>query len=126
MLRVLTNFEMDSRLVVSVLLVGQPPLRTLLRRDTLEDVARRLAHIAALRPLSRAETGRYLEHRMTIAGATTSPFDAATVEAIYEVGHGNLRATDRLALKSLELAWREGVTTVSTNHAIEARKLLWP
>ena len=117
---------MDSRLVVSVLLVGQPALRTLLRRDSLEDVARRLAHIDALRPLSRAEAGRYLEHRMTIAGATTSPFETAAVEAIYEVGHGNRRATDRLALKSLELAWREGVAAVSSNHAIEARKLLWP
>jgi general secretion pathway protein A len=32
MLRILTNFEMDSRLVVSVLIAGQTPLRDMLRR----------------------------------------------------------------------------------------------
>ena len=125
-LRVLTNFDMDSRLVVSIVLVGQPSLRNLLRRESLEDVARRLSHIAALRPLSRDETGRYIEHRLNVAGAMISPFDGAAVDAIYEIGRGNLRATDRLALKSMELAWLGGEATVSTNHAVEARKLLWP
>ncbi len=126
MLRVVTNFDMDSRLVVSILLVGQPPLRTLLRRDSLEDVARRLAHVAALRPLSRAETAQYIEHRFNIAGATTSPLDTSAVETIFEVGRGNMRATDRLALKSLEVAWRADTAAVDSNHALEARKLLWP
>jgi len=126
LLRVLTNFDMDSKLVVSVLLVGQPALRTLLRRDNLEDIARRLSHIATLKPLSPVETGRYLEHRLNIAGASSAPFASDAVEAIFEVGRGNLRATDRLALKSLELAWQQGAATVDANHVIGARRLLWP
>jgi len=32
MMRLLTNFEMDSRLVVSLVLAGQPPLKTILGR----------------------------------------------------------------------------------------------
>jgi type II secretory pathway predicted ATPase ExeA len=126
MLRLITNFDMDSRLVVSILLAGQPPLRTMLRRDDLEDIARRLSHYAVLRPLSREETNRYLEHRCTVAGATTAPFDGAAQDAIYEIGRGNLRATDRLALKALELANDESSAVVSANHLLEARKVLWP
>ena len=126
MLRLLTNFDMDSRLVVSILLAGQPGLRAMLRRDDLEDIARRLAHYAVLRPLSREETRRYLEHRCTIAGATTVPFDDAAHDAIYEIGRGNLRATDRLGLKALELAHDDTADVVSTNHLVEARKVLWP
>jgi len=34
MLRLLTNFEMDSRLVLSLVLAGQPPLRTMLAERT--------------------------------------------------------------------------------------------
>jgi general secretion pathway protein A len=126
MLRVLTNFEMDSRLVVSVILAGQLHLRDMLRRDTLEDIARRIMHYAVLRPLSRAETQRYLEHRCTIAGATCMPFDDAAIDAIFEIGHGNLRATDCLALKALELANDRERDVVDATFVIEARKLLWP
>lgn len=126
MLRLLTNFEMDSRLVLSILLAGQLGLRAMLRRDELEDIARRIAHYAVLRPLSRAETQRYLEHRSTIAGASTPPFDDAARDAIYEIGRGNLRATDGLALKALELASDEPCPVVNANHVVEARKLLWP
>jgi type II secretory pathway predicted ATPase ExeA len=98
----------------------------MLRRDELEDIARRLTHYAVLRPLSRSETQRYLEHRCTIAGANTSPFDDPARDAIYEIGRGNLRATDRLALKALELAGCESCDVVSSNHLVEARKMLWP
>ncbi len=42
MLRLLTNFEMDSRLVVSVILCGQPPLATLLARPEQAVMAQRL------------------------------------------------------------------------------------
>ncbi len=125
-LRVLTNFEMDSRLVLSILLVGQTPLRELLRRTALADVSGRLAHYAVLRPLSRSETGSYVEHRSTISGATVVPFDPKALEAIYEIGRGNLRATDHLALKSLEVAHREDADVVDHNHVVSARKVLWP
>jgi general secretion pathway protein A len=126
MLRVLTNYEMDSRLVLSVILAGQPPLRDLLRRDSLDDVARRLAHYASLRPLSRPETEKYIEHRCAVAGATKAPFDAQAIEAIYEIGRGNLRATDHLARKTLEVAHDQDAPVADHTHVIQARKALWP
>ncbi|MFC1527111.1 AAA family ATPase, partial [Candidatus Latescibacterota bacterium] len=73
MLRLLTNFEMDSRLVVSVVLAGQPPLSTLLRRPDQVAMAQRLAHYATLRLLSRDETRAYVEHRCAVAGAQANP-----------------------------------------------------
>lgn len=126
LVRLLTNFDMDSRLVVSVLLAGQAPLAQNLQRPELEDVARRLAHCATLRPLSRDETVQYLDHRVTVAGGRTSPFDTGASDAIYELGRGNLRATDALALKALELCCRAGASAVNANHVVEARKALWP
>ncbi|MCP3980171.1 MAG: AAA family ATPase [bacterium] len=126
MMRILTNFDMDSRLVLSIVLAGQPKLRTLLRRDDLEDVARRLAHYATLRPLSREEIERYIEHRCTIAGAVKVPFDKAAVDALFEIGRGNLRATDELARKALEIAHDKDCDVGDVSHVVHARKLLWP
>jgi type II secretory pathway predicted ATPase ExeA len=125
-IRILTNFEMDSRLILSVLLAGQPPLLELLRTAALDDVAKRLGHYATLRLLSRTETQAYLEHRSAAAGAKTLPFDTASLDAIYEIGRGNLRATDSLALKSLEIAHDQNAPAVDQVHVVAARKVLWP
>lgn len=126
MLRLLTNFKMDSRLVLSLVLSGQPPLGTLLRRDDQEAIARRLVFYATLRTLSDEETRGYVEHRCAIAGAARSPFDAASVNALYEMSRGNLRAIDVLALEALGIAARAKATVVCAGHLVAARKILWP
>jgi len=125
-LRVLTNFDYDSRLVLSIVLVGQPELAAMLRRPQLEAVARRMAHYATLRPLSRDETVQYVKHRCVVAGATDVPFDAGALDAIHEIGGGNLRAIDRLVGKSLLLAARADAKAVDTTHIVSARRVLWP
>lgn len=125
-LRILTNFDMDSRLVVSIVLCGQPPLLRLLRRADLADVCGRLAHIAQLSPLSRPDSARYVEHRCTTAGASASPFAADALDAIYEISRGNLRAIDRLCRKALDVAHTADHDRVDQNHIAEARRLLWP
>lgn len=124
--RLLTNFQMDSRLVLSLVLCGQPPLRALLRRDDMEDVARRMALYETIRPLTRAETRQYIEHRCSVAGAPAPPFDERACDAVFEIGRGNMRATDNLCLESLELAHQAELDSVGYNHVAEARRRLWP
>ena len=126
MLRVLTNFQMDSKLVLSVVLAGQPPLGKLLSQDDQIAVARRIVHYATLRPLSRDETAKYVEYRMSVAGARQSPFDDASLDAIYEIARGNLRITDNLALEALELAAAAKLKVVSAQHVAAARRVQWP
>ncbi len=75
MFKALTNYDMDSKLVLSILLVGQPSLTRLLRRADLTDVAQRLSWYGELRALSRDETHDYIAHRCRIAGATRELFD---------------------------------------------------
>ncbi len=124
MIRILTNFEMDSRLVLAVVLAGQQGLAKMLAKDELQSVAKRLAHCATLRLLSRDETVRYLEHRSAVAGAADFPFDQGAAESIYELTRGNLRAIDALALKSLGKAAAQENTVVSSAHVAAARKEL--
>ena len=126
MLRILTNFDMDSRLVLSIVLCGQLNLRDMLRRDDLADVARRLTHYATLRTLSREETDRYVEHRCTIAGAVKVPFDPGAIDALFEIGRGNMRATDQLARKTLEVADQNDQDVCDAAHVAQARKLVCP
>ena len=126
MLRILTNFDMDSRLVLSLVIAGQTPLRALLARDEQEAMARRIIHYAQLRLLSRDELAQYVAHRCAVVGAARAPFDDRALDAIFEIGRGNLRATDDLAFKSLDYAAAAGHAAVSVQHVVAARKDLWP
>ncbi len=125
-LRALTNFEMDSCLMVSILLIGQPPLRDLLQQQELEAVSRRLSHYARLRLLTRDEIRSYVEHRLKIAGAANSLFDQHAHDALFEASQGNLRAVDRLALRSLQEAATAGVSVVGAEHVVCARQKVLP
>ena len=126
MLRILTNFAMDSRLVLAVVLAGQPALKQTLGRADQEAIARRLVYYAQLRCLSRDELETYVAHRCTVGGAPTVPFDARTLDALFDLSRGNLRATDDLALRALELAAAADHKVVSLAQIIAARKELWP
>jgi general secretion pathway protein A len=123
--RLLTNFEMDSRLVVSIVLSGQLPLKKLLMRDDLEDVRQRLVHCGELTPLSREETRGYIEHRLTIAGGKANIFEDQAMEAIYEMSKGNMRAVDKLATASLERADAAGRSRVDAADVSKARVSTW-
>jgi type II secretory pathway predicted ATPase ExeA len=123
-MRILTNFSMDSKLVLSVILAGQPPLAQLLARDELVAVRQRISHCATLRLLSREESRSYVEHRMCSVGARSLPFDELALDAIYEISRGNLRAIDALARKSLEVAAKKGAATVDPAQVMAARALL--
>jgi general secretion pathway protein A len=125
-LRVLTNFDMDSRLVLSVLLAGTTQLAKVLGRAELAPISSRMAHYATLRLLSRAETTDYAKHRLHIAGARTIPFDDHALDAVFEITRGNLRAIDHLCRKSLEIATKKNVKTVDSTIVVAARKLLPP
>lgn len=125
-LKVLTNFEMDSRLIVSFVLVGQSRLVNTLARYELEDIAHRLSHFVQLQPMPREQVEKYLKHRCTIAGARKYPFDSDATTAVYDLARGNFRGTDKLSLKSLEVALRDKCKIVDSNHVLEARRLLCP
>jgi general secretion pathway protein A len=113
LVRLLTNFEMDS-------------LKTVLGREDQESVARRIHHYASLRLLSRDELVEYVQHRCTIAGAKKLPFDTGALEALYEISRGNLRAADALALTALERAALATKTVAGAQHVAEARQELYP
>jgi len=123
-LRILTNFDMDSRLVLSLIIAGDGQLRFLLDRPQLEPIRRRMAHFASLRLLSRAETLDYMQHRVRVAGANNFPFDSQAVDAVFELSRGNLRAIDHLARKALEFAVVESSAAVDPSLVTAARQKL--
>ena len=125
LVRLITNFEMDSRLVVSVILSGQGALKPMLLRDEMVDIHHRMAHCGELSLLTREETRSYVEHRSTIAGASPAPFEPQAVEAIHEISRGNMRAIDKVARAALVEADRASKNRVDAGDVALARTRTW-
>lgn len=125
LLKILSNFDMDSKLVVSIILAGHQGLKDRLYRDEIADVKQRIIHCGQLRLLSREETTEYIRHRLHLAGCSTPPFDENAIETIYEMSRGNMRAIDNLSLKSLCQAALKNEKVVNNQHVCAAGGQLW-
>jgi len=123
-LRMLTNFQLDSELLISLILVGDSGLDTLLHRPDMEGLRSRLACVIRLRLLSRTEIKGYIDHRLDIVGARNQLLDESAVEAIFDYTRGNIRAIDLLCRTALDLAARQTLDTIDAGVVTAARKKL--
>jgi type II secretory pathway predicted ATPase ExeA len=100
-LRLLTNLAADDRGLVGLVLVGQPELRARLRERGGEAFAQRVGVAYHLGPLDEEETGRYLAHRLAVAGRAEPLFTDAAIAALHAASGGVPRRLNQLAASAL-------------------------
>ncbi len=87
-LRLLTNLETAKQKLLQIILIAQPELRDVLARDDLRQLAQRVTGRYHLEPLSREESGQYIDHRLKIAGALGEIFDDAAKQEVFNLSGG--------------------------------------
>jgi general secretion pathway protein A len=113
-LRLLTNLETSERKLLQIILIGQPELRTMLARPELEQLAQRVIARYHLGPLSAAETGAYVAHRLTVAGAHPgNPIPGSLAPLIHRLTHGVPRRINLLCDRALLGAYVENSREVT-------------
>ena len=85
-LRMLLNYQQNDRFLLTLILIGQSELRKRLKE--LPQLKQRLIIDYHLEPLDEQDTQRYLEHRLKIAGAQKSLFDANAKKLVYRYSGG--------------------------------------
>ncbi len=88
-IRLLSNLRSQGQCSLQIVLAGQPEFRTKLDQEDLRQLKQRIGIRYHLTPLSAGETGEYITHRLSIAGAGGSAiFDKGAVEAIFVYAGG--------------------------------------
>ena len=89
-IRLLTNLETNEEKLLHIILLGQPELAARLAQPELRQLNQRITARFDLQPLSVAETGAYIRHRLHVAGlpAGRELFSAALVRAIHRQTKG--------------------------------------
>lgn len=100
-IRLLTNFQLDDRNLISIVLVGQSELRERLRHRAYRALVQRIGADFQLRPLTREEAGAYVAHRLQVAGAARQLFSPAALERLHEASGGVPRVLNHLATQAL-------------------------
>lgn len=72
-LRLLSNLQHNTRLLLQIFLVGQDPLMEIVRSPGMEQLHQRLIAAAQLKPLNLEEMVHYIVHRLSCVGWNNDP-----------------------------------------------------
>lgn len=123
-LRVLSNVNADKHLVLQTILVGQPELRDVLRRNDLRQFAQRISTDYHLPTLTMQETRLYVRHRLTIAGGCPELIHADAVDLAWSRSGGVPRLMNQLCDTALVYGFadqRDHVDLATMAHVLEDR-----
>lgn len=119
-LKLLFNFEMDSRDRAVILLAGQPQLNSILSLNAHEALRQRLIMNYSMEGLSREEGRAYITGKLSGAGCRQTVFDEAAMEALLNAANGIPRIINRLCDSCLLISHTGGLGTVTTDAAMKA------
>jgi type II secretory pathway predicted ATPase ExeA len=116
-IRLLTNFQLDDRNLIAVVLIGQPELRQRLKHRAYRALTQRIGAQFDLRALTREATEAYLRHRLSVAGATRPIFDSRAIDRLHRASRGIPRVLNHLATQALIEGVARGVTAIDASIA---------
>lgn len=102
-LKNLTNLGVDGDNFLTIILVGQPEFRDVLRE--MPQLDQRVSLRFHLNFLGREEVGSYIEHRLKMAGRKAPLFGDQAKELVYRESQGVPRLVNRICKLSLDQAY---------------------
>jgi general secretion pathway protein A len=93
-IRLLLNFQLQDRFLLTLLMFGQPELRQMIEDN--RQLEQRIAIKCHLDSLNEADTRNYILHRLQVAGSSDPIFSEGAIKAIFEYSGGIPRRINRL------------------------------
>ena len=126
-IRLLSNFETNTKKLLQVILVGQPELKRIVASEPLKQLDQRIAVRYHLEPLSRDDTTIYINHRLRIAGGGMIIFPPKGIKLIYKHSHGIPRLINLACDRTLLFSYSEGTINIDAGMVRKAvRDLSFP
>jgi len=113
-IRMLSNFQSDDRLLLQIILVGQPELKARFKNPSLTQLAQRIAVNYHLQALTGDETRNYIEFRLTKAGGKHDTFSADAIDEIFRASRGIPRTINLLCDSALVYGFAEEKDQIDT------------
>ncbi len=112
-LRMFTNINANSDVLLQLVLVGQPELRDMVRRPDLRQFAQRVAASFHLDAMDARTVSAYIGHRLRLSGAERNLFSEVASTLVYESTGGVPRLVNQLCDLSMVYAFTKNQKTVT-------------
>lgn len=111
-LQMLTNFDMDSRDMFALVLVGHSALAQYMNRQPYESLRQRLVVNYRMRGLDEAMAGDYVRSMLLKAGADPNIFDDAAIASAHGAAGGSVRKLNSVIRNALTIGAQNGARAV--------------
>jgi general secretion pathway protein A len=93
-LRMLLNFQLNDRFLMTLILMGQPEIKEIISR--IKQLEQRIAIRFHLKPLDQSETVQYITYRLQKAGAKRAIFSQEGLQLLWQLSRGVPRTINTL------------------------------
>lgn len=111
-LRLLLNFQLEDRFLLTLLLLGQPELKTSI--ETNKQLAQRIAIKCSIDKLSQEDCIKYILHRLRVVGRQTPLFEDSALGLIYEKSGGIPRRINNICDLALLVGFGRKLTLIDS------------
>lgn len=125
-IRLLNNLEEGSKKLIQLLLLGQEELMEKINRPAMEPFKQRIAALETLGKMNVDVVGKYIDHRIKVAGGSTDLISDTGWEALSIAFHsgGTPRTINSLCDRSFNIAYERNKSVVDAHDVYEATQRL--
>jgi general secretion pathway protein A len=107
-IRLLSNIDLDGKVILNTFFVGQNEFKALLQKPENQAVRQRITVSYELNPLTEAEVHHYVAHRLNVAGAKKGIFTPEALKRIHHYSKGFPRLVNIICDHALMSCYARG------------------
>lgn len=120
-LKILFDFDMDSKDYTTVILIGQIELLDELSKKIYESIHQRIIVNYKMKGLTREEVKEYIRTRFEVANVKVEIFTESALNALYSCSKSSPRRLNTLILNSLMLGYQNNLQEIDSDIIMEAK-----
>jgi general secretion pathway protein A len=123
-IRLLSNIELNNRKLINIFFVAQTEFSGMLMEQRNRAVRQRITVSYHINPLTEAETGNYIKHRLKVAGAKREIFSKDAVNEVFSFSGGYPRLINIICDHALLTGYASGLTSIDKKVIRECKREL--
>ncbi len=119
-LKILFNFDMDSKNMVTLILIGLPVINHTLSKRVFEDLAQRIVMKYDFSGITEADTRMYIKDRLNLVNSNCDIFEESSIVALANTCNGSLRKLNLIIERALTIGAVEKVQSINSDIVMKA------
>ncbi len=119
-LKILFNFDMDSKNMATLILIGLPVINHTLSKSIFEDLKQRIVMKYDFKGITESDIKMYITDRLKLVNANPNIFDESSIISLVNTCDGSLRKLNLIIERALTIGALDKVTEINSEIIMKA------